>query len=80
MDSFMIYDNVAGGAELGGPRGPVPLHLFRIYVVKILKFRKIYFFYFFVPLHKKFASAHPVRKFGFCVVWEVLHYHSCPEK
>ena len=39
---------VAGGAELGGPRGPVPPHLFWIYVVKILKFRKIYYFHFFV--------------------------------
>ena len=48
-----------GGAELGGPRGPVPPHLFWIYVVKFLKFRKIYFFHFFVPPHKKFASAHP---------------------
>ena len=39
-------------------------HLFRIYVVKILKFRKIYFLYFFVPPHKKFASAHPERLYS----------------
>ena len=40
----------------------MPPHLFWIYVVKILKFRKTYFFHFFVPPHKKFASAHPEAK------------------
>ena len=56
---------ISGSAELGGPGGPRPPHLFGIYLVKISKIRKFcqnFFFYLVVPLHKKFASAHPVSK------------------
>ena len=56
-----------GGAELGGPGGPRPPHLFGIYLVKISKiskFSRIFFPLFSRGPHKKFASAHPASYIG----------------
>ena len=62
--SYCYWGIVAGGAELGGPRGPVPPHLFWIYVVKISKFcrfRMKFFFYLVVPPIKNLlpSTLHP---------------------
>ena len=62
-----VMKNHPGSAELGGPGGPRPPHLFGIHLVKIpkiSKFSRIFFSLFSRAPHKKFASAHPASYIG----------------